>query len=155
MAGAAVRGESERAAERGIVLTAEHAGVALVVDGVETALRRAVSELLANAVRHTPEGGRISVRAAVVGGQAELVVADTGEGFEPVEAERLFDRFHHGEGERRFGLGLALVREIVTGHGGTVEAVGHPGRGARFTVRLPLAGHTPPLLRERITSACP
>ncbi|HEX8869145.1 MAG TPA: ATP-binding protein, partial [Lentzea sp.] len=157
VAESAVRGESERAAERGIVLTVEHAGVPLVVNGVETALRRAVDELLANAVRHTPEGGRITVRALSVAGQVELMVADTGEGFEARDAERLFERFQHGQGEKRFGLGLALVREIVTGHGGTVEAAGHPGRGARFTLRLPSAGqsHRPVPLKERITAACP
>ncbi|MET9630254.1 HAMP domain-containing sensor histidine kinase [Lentzea sp. NPDC006480] len=157
VADAAVKGESVRAVERGIVLSVEHAGIPLVVNGIETALRRSVDELLANAVRHTPEGGRISVRLRAVGGFVELVVADTGEGFDQREADGLFERYRHGAGENRFGLGLSLVREIVTGHGGTVEAVGHPGRGARFTLRLPLAGQrqNPVPLRERITAACP
>jgi two-component system OmpR family sensor kinase len=155
VAESAVAGESERAAERRIVLSVELPDGPLVVSGVPTALRRAVDELLANAVRHTPEGGRISVRVARRDGQAELTVADTGEGFEAVEAERLFDRFHHGRGEKRFGLGLALVREIVAGHGGAVEASGHPGRGARFTLKLPTAAQPSSRPRERITSACP
>lgn len=155
VAESAVDGESERAAERRIALTVEVLDGPLVVSGVETALRRAVDELLANAVRHTPEGGRISVRAGSRGGFVELEVADTGEGFEPVDAGRLFDRFRHGQGEKRFGLGLALVREIVAGHGGEVEAVGHPGRGARFTLRLPVAGRGSAPLRERIGTACP
>jgi signal transduction histidine kinase len=142
VAEAAVAAEGERADERRITLGVERPAGPLVVVGVETALRRAVDELLANAVRHTPEGGRVDVRLARGrGGVVELTVADTGEGFDPVEAERLFDRFHRGPGgsERRFGLGLALLREVVTGHGGTVEATGHPGRGARFTLRLPPA----------------
>jgi len=151
---AAVAEEHERAAERRIELTVTQPGISLVVNGVETALRRAVDELLANAVRHTPEGGRIEVRLRAEAGQVSLVVADTGEGFDPVEAERLFDRFRHGPGEKRFGLGLSLVREIVTGHGGTVEAAGHPGRGARFTVRLPLERPNAVALKERITAAC-
>ncbi|WP_312878550.1 sensor histidine kinase [Lentzea indica] len=155
VASSAVAGERERAAERRIALTVEHPGGPLMVSGVETALRRAVDELLANAVRHTPEGGRISVRVGSRGGHVELEVADTGEGFDPAEASLLFDRFHHGRGEKRFGLGLALVREIVTGHGGEVEAVGHPGRGARFTLRLPMARTGSARPRERITSACP
>ncbi|WP_434444748.1 sensor histidine kinase [Lentzea sp. E54] len=154
VAEAAVVGETERATERGITLTLDHPGHPLVVTGIETALRRAVDELLANAVRHTPEGGRISVRVAAAGGQVELVVADSGEGFDPGEAERLFDRFHHGPGEGRSGLGLALVREVVAGHGGTVEAAGQPGRGARFTLRIPLAGLDSPAVREQVTSAC-
>ncbi|GAA3463908.1 HAMP domain-containing sensor histidine kinase [Saccharothrix longispora] len=140
--------EDDPVGGRRIALTAERHAGPLVVTGVETALRRAVAELLANAVRHTPAGGRIDVRLGRARrGQVELTVADTGDGFDPVEADRIFDRFHRGTGgaggsagpERRFGLGLALVREVVTSHGGTVEAVGHPGRGARFTLRLPAA----------------
>jgi two-component system, OmpR family, sensor kinase len=141
VAESAVATEDVRAVERRITLTVDRPPGPLTVIGVETALRRAVDELLANAVRHTPEGGRIDVRLGLRGGHVELTVADTGEGFDPVEAERLFDRFHRGTGgaERRFGLGLALLREVVTSHGGTVAAVGHPGRGARFTLRLPAA----------------
>ncbi|GIJ76502.1 Histidine kinase-, DNA gyrase B-, and HSP90-like ATPase [Micromonospora phaseoli] len=67
------------------------------------------------------------------------MIADTGEGFDQADAERIFDRFHRGKGagDRRFGLGLALLREVVTSHHGTIAATGHPDRGARFTVRLP------------------
>ncbi|WP_231956965.1 MULTISPECIES: sensor histidine kinase KdpD [unclassified Actinoplanes] len=69
-----------------------------------------------------------------------LAVRDDGTGFAPADAGRLFDRFARGHGDqRRFGLGLALAREVVTGHGGVIEAVGEPGRGAVFTVRLPAA----------------
>lgn len=153
VAEAAVVGETERAAERRITLSLDHPGHPVVVDGVETGLRRAVDELLANAVRHTPEGGRIEVRVRAVDGQAELVVADSGEGFEPREAELVFERFHRGAGEGRFGLGLALVREIVTGHGGSVQAVGRPGVGARFTLRIPVARVEVGVARERIASA--
>ncbi|MFL6125840.1 sensor histidine kinase [Actinophytocola sp.] len=139
----AVATETDRASERQIRLTVERPAGPLVVTGVETALRRVVDELLTNAVRHTPADGRIDVRVARArGGHVELTVSDTGEGFDPVEADRLFDRFHRGQGapERRFGLGLALLREVVTSHGGTVEAASHPGRGAQFTLRLPDAG---------------
>ncbi|MFD9697754.1 sensor histidine kinase [Lentzea sp. NPDC059081] len=166
VAEAAVVGETERAAQRRITLVLAHPGHPLVVSGVETALRRAVDELLANAVRHTPEGGRISVGVAAADGFVELVVSDTGRGFDPREADGLFERFRGGSGggsggsgehggsggparsgehgglggHGGFGLGLALVREVVTGHGGSVEAVGRPGLGARFTLRVPLAG---------------
>ncbi|GHH41144.1 sensor histidine kinase [Lentzea cavernae] len=150
VAEAAVVGETERAAERRITVSLEHPGHPVVVLGIETGLRRAVDELLANAVRHTPEGGRISVSVRASSGQVELVVADTGPGFEPGEAERLFERLHRSGREGRFGLGLALVREIVSGHGGTVEAVGTPGVGARFTMRLPVAESG--VVREQMTS---
>ncbi|MFD4636816.1 sensor histidine kinase [Lentzea sp. NPDC058436] len=155
VAEAAVVGETERATARRITLSLDHPGHPLVVVGIETGLRRAVDELLANAVRHTPEGGRISVGVRAVAGVVELVVADTGSGFEPAEAERLFERFHRGGGEGRFGLGLALVREIVSGHGGSVEAVGAPGVGARFTLRIPVAEVGDSVVRERVTSVCP
>lgn len=142
LAESAVATEVERAGERLITLTVDPTRGPLVVTGVETALRRAVDELLANAVRHTPAHGRISVRLGrTPDDHVELVVADDGEGFDPADADRLFDRFHRGPGgpERRFGLGLALLREVVTSHGGTVEAQGEPGAGARFTLRLPAA----------------
>jgi signal transduction histidine kinase len=125
----------------------------VLVTGVESALRRVVSELLANALTHTP-GGSVAVTVRSACGTAELVVADTGDGFDPADAERIFDRFHRGAGtgERRFGLGLALLREVVTGHGGTIVADGHPGAGATFTVRLPLftAGPRPPAVDPRL-----
>ncbi|WP_436535104.1 sensor histidine kinase [Actinoplanes sp. HUAS TT8] len=116
----------------------------VLVNGVESALRRMVSELLTNALNHT-RGGQVTVTVRAAAGQAVLVVADTGVGFEPADAERIFDRFHRGAGagDRRFGLGLALLREVVTGHGGTIVADGHPGAGAAFTVRLPLAARPP------------
>jgi two-component system, OmpR family, sensor kinase len=139
VAEAAVAGETDRAGERRITLSLRRAAGPLAVAGIETALRRAVGELLTNAVHHTAAGGRIDVHVGRAAGFVELTVADTGEGFDPVEAERLFDRFHRGPAgaDRNFGLGLALLREVVTSHGGTIEAVGHPGHGARFTLRLP------------------
>jgi len=98
-----------------------------------------IAELLANALTHTPPGGEITVTLRPVQDHAELTVADSGEGFDPADADRLFDRFHRGAGagDRRHGLGLALLKEVVTGHGGTITADGRPGAGATFTVRLP------------------
>ncbi|MCM4084383.1 sensor histidine kinase [Paractinoplanes hotanensis] len=114
-----------------------------LVRGREAALRRVVVALVDNALSHTPAGGRVTLQLhsdrkdrTVV-----LTVRDDGSGFDPVDAERLFDRFARGHGDhRRFGLGLALAREVITGHGGTIEAAGKPGQGAAFTVRLPGAG---------------
>lgn len=137
--GTTVAAETERAAERQVTLTVDTPGGPLPVPGVESALRRVVCELLANALTHTPAGGRIHVSLRAGDDCAELVIADTGQGFDQADARRIFDRFHHGtgSGDRRFGLGLALLQEVVTSHHGTIEAVGHPGRGASFTVRLP------------------
>ncbi|MBO3086904.1 HAMP domain-containing histidine kinase [Cellulomonas sp. zg-ZUI40] len=144
----AVTADTARAVERGVIVTALTEPALPRVLGVESALRRVVAELLSNALSHTPPGGQVAVRAAAVeqGRVVEVVVLDTGEGFDPEDAERIFDRFHRGPGndERRFGLGLALLREVVTSHGGTIQAVSDTGVGATFTVRLPASvGHGP------------
>ena len=136
----AIAGEAERSAERQVAMTFSASGEPLPVPGVESALRRVVGELLANALTHTPAGGTIDVAVRrIAADRVELVVTDTGEGFDPADADRIFDRFHRGAGagDRRFGLGLALVREVVTSHGGTITARSRPGWGASFAVRLP------------------
>ncbi|WP_328613703.1 HAMP domain-containing histidine kinase [Amycolatopsis sp. NBC_00355] len=110
-----------------------------VVQGVPTALRRVLSALLDNALGHTPPGGSIEVWLGLSDDRyVELRVRDTGVGFPQADSDRIFERFARGtEGDgRRFGLGLALVREVVTGHGGTIAAVARPGAGATFTLRL-------------------
>jgi signal transduction histidine kinase len=135
----AVTAEAERAAERGVALTLSTPGEPLPVPAISSALHRVIAELLANALTHTPPGGDIAVTLHAVQDQAELIVADSGDGFDPVDADRLFDRFHRGagSGDRRFGLGLTLLKEVVTDHGGAITADGRPGQGATFTVRLP------------------
>ncbi|MEV6845482.1 HAMP domain-containing sensor histidine kinase [Actinoplanes sp. NPDC051411] len=149
--------EADRAAEQDVKLVFEGPDEPLLVTGVESALRRMVAELLSNALTHTPAGGRITVTLRQPADQVELAVADTGDGFDPADGTRLFDRFHRGAGagERRFGIGLALLREVVTGHGGTITADGRPGAGATFTVRLPAgpspAGATRRGLLKRVT----
>jgi two-component system, OmpR family, sensor kinase len=113
------------------------------VEGTPTALRRVVLSLLDNAVEHASHpAGEVRVAVSSASGEAVLEVSDNGAGFDPAMADRLFDRFAHGTdraGRRRFGLGLALVREVVGAHGGRVEAESEHGDGATFRVRLPLA----------------
>jgi two-component system OmpR family sensor kinase len=147
LAAAAVAAEAARAAEHGQTVLLTVPDGPLLVPGIESALRRVLSELLSNALAHVPRGGRIAVTVRD-NGHAEVLVADTGAGFDPADAERIFDRFHRGPGaERRFGLGLALLREVVTSHGGTITAQGHPGVGAAFTVRLPTVARDKPTRR--------
>lgn len=114
----------------------------MVVMGHPTALRRAVTALVDNAIRHTPAGGQVNISTADLGDRVELVVADNGVGLDPVHAENLFARsYHHDQGLKlgspRFGLGLALVRETAAAHGGSVTATGASGEGARFALVLP------------------
>jgi two-component system, OmpR family, sensor kinase len=137
LARSVVEEEAERIRDSGLTVAVGGARSTLFVGGIESALRRAVGELLSNAISHTPAGGRIEVTLTRSGSTVELTVSDTGPGFEPSEAELLFERFHRAGDGGRYGLGLALLREVVTGHGGTVAAAGRPGRGARFTIRLP------------------
>jgi signal transduction histidine kinase len=108
--------------------------------GREAALRRVLTALVDNALSHTPHGGHIGVELDRLDAppRVRLIVRDDGTGFDPADAKRLFDRFARGHDDhRRFGLGLALAREVVTGHGGTIEAHNRPGGGAVFTIRLP------------------
>jgi signal transduction histidine kinase len=117
------------------------ADATFVVLGHHAALRRVLTALVDNALSHTPEGGHVRVELGASGTTVTVVVRDDGTGFDPADTERLFARFArggHGD-HRRFGLGLALAREVITGHGGTIEAWGRPGHGAAFTIRLPAA----------------
>jgi PAS domain S-box-containing protein len=110
-------------------------------------LEQAVWNLLSNAIKFTPEGGRVDVALREVGADAVIDVCDTGKGIAPDVLPRIFERFRQGDTATRvqggLGLGLAIVRHLVTMHGGTVSAhsdgVGH---GATFTIRLPLATAT-------------
>jgi len=135
-----VDADAERAVQERVEM-AVSAGADCRVRGVGTALRRVLVALLDNALAHTPAGGhiRVVVARAEDGATVRCVVEDDGEGFPPADNEVIFERFArggHGD-RRRFGLGLALVREVVEAHGGSVRAAGRPGAGATFTLILP------------------
>jgi signal transduction histidine kinase len=107
-------------------------------------LQQVVWNLVSNAVKFTPHGGEVRIRVERTNSHAEIIVADTGRGIEPAALESVFDRFwqQDGAGESRHGvgLGLSIVKEIVSMHGGTVSAnSAGAGKGSTFTVRLPLA----------------
>jgi len=102
-----------------------------------------VANLVGNALKFTPRGGRVEVRLAPSRDGALLEVRDTGVGIDASELPRIFDRFYRGSraNEARSsgsGLGLAIVKRIVELHGGRVDAESAPGKGATFIVRLPL-----------------
>jgi signal transduction histidine kinase/ActR/RegA family two-component response regulator len=114
------------------------------VSGDGDRLQQVVWNLLANAVKFTPRGGRVTVVLERVNSHAEIAVSDTGHGIAADFLPILFERFRQGEatsarGSTGLGLGLAIVRHIVEAHGGTVHAESPgPGKGSVFTVKLPL-----------------
>jgi two-component system OmpR family sensor kinase len=116
-------------------------------------LQRVATNLIENALRHTPPGTHVTATTCTrPDGSAELVVADDGPGISPDARASLFDRFVRGSGDRggSFGLGLAIVAAVTQAHGGSVTVDESPHGGARFTVRLPAsAPQTPPLEAER------
>jgi signal transduction histidine kinase len=117
----------------------------LGVIGDAEALRRAVDNLLSNAVRVSPQGEEIVLATGRHGGWAWLAVRDHGPGISVEHQERVFDRFWRGpDGTRRrdrgTGLGLAIVRQVVESHGGTVAVHSAPGEGATFVLWLPMRG---------------
>lgn len=132
----------EALAEEGgmrIEVCEEAAGVA--VQGDRLMLRRAVSNLLSNALRHTPTGGTITISIGRDGNEAVLAVSNPGEPIPAEEQSRIFERFHRAGADRRdrgegAGLGLAIVRSIVEAHGGRI-AVASDAAETRFTLRLP------------------
>jgi two-component system OmpR family sensor kinase len=110
--------------------------------GDEARLRQVVSNLVGNAVTHTPAGTPVRIGVGTVGAEAVLVIEDSGPGLSAEEAARVFDRFYRADTSRArttggAGLGLAIVRSIVAAHGGRVEIRSTPGRGAAFQILLP------------------
>jgi two-component system, OmpR family, sensor histidine kinase BaeS len=116
----------------------------LLVDADVTRLRQIVHNVLVNALHHTPEGERVRVRVARVGGDAMVSIIDRGPGIPAKDLERIFERFYRvdeARGRERggAGLGLAIVRRLVELHGGRVWAESVEGAGATFSFTLPLA----------------
>jgi signal transduction histidine kinase len=107
--------------------------------------------LLDNAVRFTPEGGRVTISASRHNGSVDVAVADTGPGIAPEDLPRVFERFYRVDESRSrddggTGIGLAIARSVVEAHGGRIWAESDPGRGTTFTFELPAA---PPQVETR------
>jgi signal transduction histidine kinase len=110
-------------------------------------LAQIIDNLLSNALRYTPSGGRVSVELGQHDREATLVIADTGVGIRGEDLPHIFERFWRGEQSRArhtggAGIGLAIVRELVRAHEGRVDVESKPGQGSRFTVTLPARPHS-------------
>ena len=106
-------------------------------------IEQAVLNLLSNALKYASSGGRVLVKSWEEAGHASISVQDFGSGIEPKEQNRVFERFYRisGNGQSRMpgaGLGLALIKHIAIGHGGTILLDSKPGAGCHFTIQLPL-----------------
>jgi signal transduction histidine kinase len=132
----------ERAARRGIALHQIVGDQLGQITGDERKVKQVLLNLLSNALKFTPEGGRIEVRAGVVDGAAEISVTDTGIGIAPDDQEAVFEEFRQvGGAEKKAegtGLGLTLCRKFVELHGGRIWVKSHVGVGSTFTFTLPL-----------------
>jgi two-component system phosphate regulon sensor histidine kinase PhoR len=128
--------------QKGLTLAISTAPEPLVVDGDEESLRQIVDNLLDNALKYTPSGGRIAVSALASEREAVLEVADTGIGIEPRDLERIFERFYRVDRARSrelggTGLGLSIVKHLALSLGGNVAVESRPGHGTTFRVVLP------------------
>jgi signal transduction histidine kinase len=114
----------------------------MVVSGDRVRLEQVAANLIDNAVKYTPRGGSVDVGVRHTGDRAGLRIADSGPGIPAGELPRIWDRLFRGDAsrtERGLGLGLSLVKAVVEAHGGDVDVTSEEGRGAIFTVYLPLA----------------
>jgi signal transduction histidine kinase len=130
--------------DRHITLLTDSSPDVPVIYGDSKRIEQAVQNLVANAVRHTPDGGQVAVRVSAVERGVSLVVDDSGPGIPAEHLPRIFDRFYKVDASRTgtvvpsgSGLGLSIVQAIVARHGGSVEASNVQGRGARFEIILP------------------
>jgi two-component system OmpR family sensor kinase len=141
----AVRRLASQAGRYAVSVRIEPAGASPTVKVGTMAIGLALANILDNALKFSPGGGAVRVGVSTDGGVALIVVSDNGPGVAPDELPRLFDRFHRGNAAREsevpgFGLGLAISRAVIERQGGSISVESADGGGARFSIRLPLAG---------------
>ena len=132
----------ERAQRHGIALSLQVAPEVGEIRADERKFKQILVNLLTNAVKFTPDGGKVDVRAQLVDGVLQVAVADTGIGIAPEDQGAVFEEFrqvgrHYTNKQEGTGLGLTLTRRFVELHGGTLTLQSEPGRGSTFTFTLP------------------
>jgi len=132
----------------------------LVVSGDRDALKRAVANLLENAVRYARDGGGVGLHSGRERDWAWIAVSDDGPGIDPADQDRVFDRFFRVDKSRArseggSGLGLSIVRQIARSHGGDVQLRSTPGEGATFVIWLPLTSAAQPSSPPAAASQAP
>ena len=129
--------------QRAISVKLELPESSVELEADEEALRQAVTNLLDNALKYTPQGGHVRMQIEADSAYAVVTVQDTGVGFEIRHKHRLFERFYRIDKARSrdlggTGLGLAIVKHVVLAHGGSIAVDSAPGKGSTFSFRLPL-----------------
>lgn len=132
--------------DKGVGLQATDISPAATVTVDRQRFGQVMSNLLANALRHTPAGGRVTISATQQGASTVVIdVADTGDGMTTEQLSHVFERFYRGDNARNrdhggAGIGLTISRALIEAHGGTLTATSPgPGGGSAFTIRLPLS----------------
>ncbi len=135
---------SVQAADKGVALRLQAAPLDGAVQVDPDRIAQVLGNLVSNALRYTPTGGAITLRARARGGEWILEVADTGAGIAPADLPHVFRRFYRADPARgangESGLGLAIARSIAEAHGGRMAVESEPGQGSVFRVHLPAAG---------------
>jgi two-component system, OmpR family, sensor histidine kinase BaeS len=126
------------AATAGVELAADSDPELPLADVDPVRVREVLVNLVANALRHTPQGGRVALTATASNDVATIRVSDTGAGIAPELLGHVFDRFAKGAESRGSGLGLTIARGLVEAHGGTIRVTSRPAVGTTFEVELPL-----------------
>jgi two-component system phosphate regulon sensor histidine kinase PhoR len=132
-----------KAAQKNITLETEYHPDLPLLHGDVRSLQEILQNLLDNAIRYTPDGGRIGLRAVVCGSEMKLSVSDTGIGIPKADQQRIFERFYRTDAARSresggTGLGLSIAKHLVEAHGGRIQVESEVGQGSVFSIFLPL-----------------
>jgi signal transduction histidine kinase len=138
----AAAGFDSRAAAQNVTLRVDVPDPSLEIEADYDRLNQVLANLLTNAFRHTSENGQITLSAENISEGVRITVGDTGAGIPPEDLPYIFDRFWRGDKSRArtegsSGLGLAITKQLVQAHGGTITAESEPGQGTTFTIELP------------------
>jgi len=136
LVGDVVRSMSALAESNGVRLESRCAADLPLMDLDPLRMREVLTNVVTNAIRHTPSGGQVDVDAHAESGRLTLSVSDTGSGIASADLPHVFDRFYKGPTSTGSGLGLAIARALVLAHGGEITAESAPGAGTSVRVRL-------------------